>query len=203
MGQEARCSALLNGSRAEGKALLETDALVFRGDERATILYKDMRAVQAKEGRLTITWTGGTAIFDLGTQADKWAHRIRNPKNLMDKLGVKQDHDVVVLGVADHDFVEQLGARAARVSVGRARRNADAIFYGASKRSDLSRLEQLKGYLKPDGSLWVVRPRGGGPITESDVMARGRDAGLVDVKVVRFSETHTAEKFVIPTAARR
>jgi hypothetical protein len=33
-------------------------------------------------------------------------------------------------------------------------------------------------------------------------MRAGKEAGLVDVKVVRFSETHTAEKFVIPRARR-
>ena len=31
-------------------------------------------------------------------------------------------------------------------------------------------------------------------------MAAGKAAGLVDVKVVGFSPTHTAEKFVIPVA---
>ena len=39
-------------------------------------------------------------------------------------------------------------------------------------------------------------------IAESAVMAAGKAAGLVDVKVVRFSLTHTAEKFVIPLAKR-
>ena len=34
-------------------------------------------------------------------------------------------------------------------------------------------------------------------------MAAGKAAGLVDVKVVAFSATHTAEKFVIPVAKRR
>jgi hypothetical protein len=33
-------------------------------------------------------------------------------------------------------------------------------------------------------------------------MEAGHAAGLVDVKVVAFSETHTAEKFVIPVAKR-
>ena len=33
-------------------------------------------------------------------------------------------------------------------------------------------------------------------------MAAGKRAGLVDVKVVSFSETLTAEKFVIPVAKR-
>jgi hypothetical protein len=33
-------------------------------------------------------------------------------------------------------------------------------------------------------------------------MTAGKLAGLVDVKVVSFSATHTAEKFVIPRRAR-
>jgi hypothetical protein len=33
-------------------------------------------------------------------------------------------------------------------------------------------------------------------------MRAGKAAGLVDVKVVSFSATHTAEKFVIPVRAR-
>jgi hypothetical protein len=33
-------------------------------------------------------------------------------------------------------------------------------------------------------------------------MTAGKRAGLVDVKVVSFSATHTAEKFVIPRADR-
>jgi hypothetical protein len=48
----------------------------------------------------------------------------------------------------------------------------------------------------------VVRPKGRTEITEDDVMKAGKAAGLVDVKVVRFSETHTAEKFVIPLSRR-
>ena len=35
-----------------------------------------------------------------------------------------------------------------------------------------------------------------------DDLAAGKKAGLVDVKVVSFSETHTAEKFVIPRGDR-
>jgi hypothetical protein len=33
-------------------------------------------------------------------------------------------------------------------------------------------------------------------------MKAGKAAGLVDVKVVRFSDTHTAEKFVVPVNMR-
>jgi hypothetical protein len=33
-------------------------------------------------------------------------------------------------------------------------------------------------------------------------MDAGKAAGLVDVKVISFSDTHTGEKFVIPLALR-
>jgi hypothetical protein len=45
-------------------------------------------------------------------------------------------------------------------------------------------------------------PKGSDAISERDVMTAGKAAGLVDVKVVRFSDTHTAEKYVIPAGKR-
>ncbi|HEV2986441.1 MAG TPA: hypothetical protein VGX46_18725, partial [Vicinamibacterales bacterium] len=66
----------------------------------------------------------------------------------------------------------------------------------------LARLEKLKASMKPNGAIWVVRPKGRPEISERAVMRAGKAAGLVDVKVVSFSATHTAEKFVIPVSAR-
>jgi DUF3052 family protein len=203
MGREVACLALIDGQRVEGRALLETDAVVFRGERRLSIPLGEMSDVQAEQGRLTIAHPGGTAVFELGDQAEKWARSILHPPSRLDKLGVKEGHKVAVLGVDDDGFPGELEERVGRITVDRAVRDADVVFFGAADRDRLERLTSLKGYLKPDGALWVVRPKGGGPITESEVMAAGRRAGLVDVKVVRFSATHTAEKFVIPVAARR
>lgn len=66
----------------------------------------------------------------------------------------------------------------------------------------VAHLEKLKSYLKPEGAIWIIRPKGVTAITENDVMVGGKKAGLVDVKVARFSDTHTAEKFVIPKSKR-
>jgi hypothetical protein len=63
-------------------------------------------------------------------------------------------------------------------------------------------MESLKASLKSNGAIWVIRPKGRTEISQGAVMAAGKRAGLVDVKVVRFSPTHTAEKYVIPVAAR-
>jgi len=78
----------------------------------------------------------------------------------------------------------------------------DAVFVAANERSDLRRLATVQNFLKRDGAIWVIRPKGRPNISENDVMSAGKNAGLVDVKVVRFSETHTAEKFVIPVSKR-
>ncbi len=88
------------------------------------------------------------------------------------------------------------------MSIGRVLKSSDAIFFGVSKEAELARLEKLKGSLKPNGALWIIRPKGRPAISERATMAAGKAAGLVDVKVVGFSPTHTAEKFVIPVAKR-
>ena len=49
----------------------------------------------------------------------------------------------------------------------------------------------------------MVSPKGKGALVkDTDVMAAAREAGLVDTKVVSFSDTHTALKLVIPVAKR-
>jgi hypothetical protein len=88
------------------------------------------------------------------------------------------------------------------LSVGRVAGDNDAIFYGVTKEAQLARLETLKTKIRPNGAIWVIRPKGRPEISERAVMAAGKQAGLVDVKVVGFSATHTAEKFVIPVAKR-
>ena len=115
---------------------------------------------------------------------------------LLDKLGIKPGQRIVVIGVKDGSFVEQLRARGAAVSLRRVNA-ADAVFFGASRASDLDELPSLKASLRKDGALWVVRPKGAKTgVTESATQKAGLEAGLVDVKVVSFSDTHTAEKFV-------
>jgi hypothetical protein len=107
------------------------------------------------------------------------------------------------LGVDDAAFLKELEGAIAHLSVGRAGKDCDAIFFGVTREAELSWLEKLKTSLKPNGALWIVRPKGRPEISERATMAAGKAAGLVDVKVVGFSATHTAEKFVIPVSARR
>lgn len=79
----------------------------------------------------------------------------------------------------------------------------DVIFYGASHEAELVEIKALRKLLRPAGALWIIRPKGRPEISGRSVMSAGKAAGLVDVKVVSFSATHTAEKFVIPLAKRK
>lgn len=203
MGSEATVTARLNGLTASGKARLETDVLQFRGgDLKVTIPFKQMSKVAARDGTLRLTYPGGTASFDLGAAAAKWADKILHPPSRLAKIGVKAGWRVSAIGVDDNTFLEEIEQAVADLSIGRVLRSCDAIFLGVTNEAELARLDKLKASLKPNGALWIIRPKGRPEISERATMAAGRSAGLVDVKVVGFSPTHTAEKFVIPKAAR-
>ena len=206
MGAEAKCRVRFGGKSAEGKALLETNELVFRGDGRGElrlkIAYAAIRACEAEGGTLRITFPEGTVELDLGPLAAKWAEKIKHPRTLLEKLGVKKGAAIGLVGVADAAFRADLERLAGDLAIGRAARERDIVFLGAERRADLARIAEAKASLKKNGALWVIRPKGRKEITEADVMEAGRAAGLVDVKVAAFSETHTAEKFVIPVAKR-
>lgn len=202
MGLEAVCTVRYKRQTSEGKALLETSELIFRGEFRLRIAFSDIKSCEAKRGDLIVRFGREVATFELGKQAEKWALKIRYPKGRLDKLGVKADSRVCVLGVGDERFLDDLRQRSGAVTVGRRRKGADILFFGASTQVELRRLPPLVATIKRDGAIWVVYPKGRREITEAQVMAAGKAAGLVDTKIVSFSDTHSALKLVVPLAAR-
>lgn len=196
MGNEALCRIEIDGEAAEAKALLETEELVLRGAVKARIAFRDAREVSASDGVLRLTWNDRDVRIHLGRDAAKWAEKIRNPKSVADKLGIRHGQTISVVGDVDLTF---LGVCPFSRS---AARNSDLIFFAANARADLTRLAKLREALAPAGAIWVIRPKGVAAISEAEVMAAAKTAGLVDVKVVRFSDTHTAEKLVIPVSKR-
>ena len=109
MGAEAEC-LVEHGSRASrGKALLETRELRFRGDFRLVIPFTEIKSLTVSDGVLKVSAGSERSLWHLGPQAAKWADRIRNPKSVMDKLGVKSGHKVTVINIADETFMSQLG----------------------------------------------------------------------------------------------
>ena len=91
---------------------------------------------------------------------------------LLDKLGVRPGARVGIIGVEDRVL-------------------------------HLFALRELRSRIVPNGAIWVVSRKGkAATIRDVDVMAAAKSAGLVDNKVVSFSDTHTALRLVIPRADR-
>ncbi len=202
MGNESMCTVRFGKQESTGKALLETAEIIFRGDFRLKIAFREIKSVNAMDGELLLDFPGGKASFVLGAQAEKWAHKILHPKTPFEKLGVKEGQKVSVVAIADSGFLKQLKDRAGQLATGKPLKDCDVLFFGAETASELAKIKKLMAFLKKDGALWIVYPKGQKVITEGDVLAAGRNAGLKDVKVVGFSETHTALKFVLPLAKR-
>jgi hypothetical protein len=130
-------------------------------------------------------------------------------KPLIDKLGVKPGMQVLLLGVDDARFLADLRARTEGIVVEAptsARPTSvsryDAIFVAVNEPQDMEQFAYLKDAIQPDGAVWAVFRKGRKDFNENAVLRGGLDSGLVDVKVVRFSDTHTASKFVIRKAER-
>lgn len=208
MGQQIESCARLGAKTLKGIAMLETDYVLFRGAgkkdpaTRVKIPFRDVRTLEARDGWLRICHAAGALEIELGPRAEKWKEKIRSPRGLLDKLGVAPGAAVSLAGAVNAEFCAQLAARRCSIAEGTPARGASLIFLGAERRQDLTRAKTLAGRLAPAGALWIVYPKGQKHITENDVIAAGRATGLKDVKVVGFSATHTALKFVIPLANR-
>ncbi len=203
MGQIIQTNAQFGNNTSHGEVHLETDFILFRGDFRLKIKFKDITSIKAIDGKLEISFPDGKVMFHLGEKAEKWADKIKNPKSVIDKLGVRASSRVAILGVQDKKFLNDLAKRTKLVIQGEVLKDLDFIFYSAESIKDLRKVSSLKKCLKKDGAIWVVSRKGKeANIKDIDVMGASKRAGLVDVKVVGFSDTHTALKLVIPRDQR-
>ena len=186
MGQEIQCRVDFGRRSSLGKALLETSEVLFRGDFRLKIPFRDIQRMDVTAGKLEIQFAEGSAVFHLGAAAEKWAARIRNPPSRLDKLGVKPGTKVRLIGSRDDAFRRELSERGAVDT----RSKPDLVFLAVKDKNELVELAYLG-----EAPVWVIYPKGIQAVTENEVLSAGRAAGLVDTKVCSFSATHTALRF--------
>jgi len=203
MGAEATCEMTFKGKKSTARVRLETSVLQIRAaDLKLDVPFDAMKKVAAHDGLLLIGHDSGPLVLALGKAAEKWVDKILHPPSRLTKIGVRPQWRAAVVGTVETAFVNELRAATSSLSVGRTLKGADAIFVGVSHAADFERVSAAKSAIKPNGAVWLIRPKGSAEITERAVMAAGKAAGLVDVKVVAFSMTHSALKFVIPVKDR-
>ena len=201
MGQEKYATLRRGNEKHWGKALLETSEIIFRGETLSLrIPFTKMKMVKAAGGELRIETGEGLIALQIGPFAEKWQEKILHPKTRIEKLGVKAGAKLELLGEFEAEFLKEV--KAAKAKGAATKGAADWIFLALEGKKDLGKVARASKRLKGAAGLWIVYPKGKKELTETDVIGTGRKAGLKDVKVVGFSTTHTALKFVIPVDKR-
>jgi hypothetical protein len=202
VGNELKCTVRFGKESSEGKALLETSEILFRGAFRLHVPFASIKSAKAVDGELRLETANGLAVFEIGVAAEKWCEKILHPKSRIEKIGLKPGARISLLGGFDADFLLELKQFAGSVTKDKAAAGSEAVFFAADSQKELSQVAKVAKSLKGATALWIVYPKGQKGITENDVISTGRKTGLKDVKVVGFSRTHTALKFVIPLDRR-
>jgi hypothetical protein len=166
------------------------------------IPFSSIKSAKAVDGELRLQTADGLAILEIGAAAERWREKILHPKTRIEKMGVKPGAKVSLLGSFDAEFLDDLKPLVPSVSKDKVPADSDTVFFACDSLKTLSAVTKIAKSLKGAAALWIVYPKGQKTITENDVLAAGRKTGLKDVKVVGFSATHTALKFVIPLDKR-
>lgn len=210
MGQEIKTQLRLDGRIIDVTALLETSTLVFRGGATMTIPFTEMFSVEANAGWLELKTPRGFMLLELGAKAEVWKEKIKNPKGLIEKLGVDASKKVCVVGKLDSDLRADLDGSGAKVAKSARGKDFDIVFVAALAKKDLEKVAWAKEAIVPDGAIWIVYPKATATgvkldpeLTERAVLTAGRTLTLTDNKQVKVNEDLTAVKFVIPVAYRK
>jgi hypothetical protein len=202
VGQEVQCTLRFEGKSQKGKALLESKEILFRGGVRLKIPFADIKKLEVRNGDLHVRTKDGLAVLALGPRAGQWQHKILHPKSLVEKLGVKAGESAAIRGPIPASFLAELTANGVKTTKGKIAAASAWIFLAAESLADLDKVRAIRNSMPPAAGVWIIYPKGVKTITENDVRSAGLRAGLVDVKVTSFSDTHTALKFVIPKDKR-
>jgi hypothetical protein len=123
-------------------------------------------------------------------------------RSLLEKLGVKPNQRILIVEVLDASFLNAIKPYAPIFAETKPAADFDLVFLAAESKADLKQLSRLRKFIKKNGAIWVVYPKGKQHIREIEVISAGKSADLTDNKVCSFSATHTALRFVIPLAKR-
>jgi hypothetical protein len=123
---------------------------------------------------------------------------------LPQKLGIKEDHRVAILG-APKEFAAVLGTLPAGARIAKkvgAKAIHDVLVVFVKKRTALvMAIKDLRGHMEPAAGLWIAWPKKSSgvatDITEDVIREVALPTGLVDNKVCAIDETWSGLRLVI------
>src|SRR5947199_1872558 len=136
MGNEATCKVHFDRQQSEGKALLETSEILFRGDFRLKIPFSTIKSAKVVDGELRLQIAEGLAVFHLGSAAEKWCDKILHPKSRIEKLGVKPGARVSCLGEFEPEFLREVTGLTETVGKGKVGDDSEVVFLAADSNKD-------------------------------------------------------------------
>jgi hypothetical protein len=202
MGLELKTSVVLDGERRPRASVhLDSKALRIGGRPVVEVPLAEVKRVEVRGTTLSLTTRAGAIEIDAGEQAAAWAAKIRAPPSRAKKLGLKAGLRIGIQGLADPALVLEIQEAGAIVT--KEAKQLDLVFLGVASERELSKLGTVAKALVPNGGIWVVRSKGrDAAVSEGSVRTAAQRAGLVDVKVVAYSDTQSADKLVIPLKTR-
>lgn len=209
MGSEVKTTLRWDGRIIEVTATLEGDHLRFSGGATMQIPFAEMMSVEAGGGFLDFKTSRGLMMLELKDKAEAWKEKIKNPRALIDKLGLDATKKVCVVGKLDPGLRSEIDSSGAKVAKTARGKDFDVIFLAAKEKKDLEKMPQLKEMIVDDGGIWIVYPKGvpasagDDALTERAVLTSGRILGMTDNKVAKIDDVLTTVRFVIPVAARK
>ncbi len=192
MGREAICTIHFRGGAAEGKALLEGEALILRGDIRGRFPRSAITGIEVQGDTLALVADGQPLALDLGAkEAARWHAALLKPApTLAEKLGIGPVSRVFVVGsLSDPDL-------AATVDPARAPSLAQAQMLLAVVLAACDLEDALAtARMAPTLPLWCVYRKGEAPVSDGMIRSRLRNEGMIDTKSCAVSELLTATRY--------
>ncbi len=192
MGREANCTIRWQGTKAEGKVLLESTEVIVRGPVRARIPRSAISGIRAEGGVLHVQAGPDLLELALGEKtAASWLAALQKPPPaLTDKLGIKPGVTVFLATPLSDPAVQALLAPFA----GAEPQQAQLLLAELQVPEDIGTALRL-ALAHPHAPLWALHAKGKGPVTDGLVRSAFRTGGLIDSKSCAVSDRLTATRY--------
>lgn len=201
MGMEAACNLRVGKESYRGRARMDADHIDFTGQTKFRFRLSEIREPSFASGTLRFDFHGNKIALSVGDRTEKWYDAVIHPKSPADKLGVRAASIVRVVNLDEEAILDSIASKKAIITRDRGD-SCEVILLGVDKPGDLKQLPSLAETLRADGVLWVVLPKSARTVTQGNVQAAARLAGLFDLRQVSLSDTHAAYRLARASARR-